>query len=316
MPVIFTSNSTSHFTGAEKATDLWSYDPNFVPYAMKVNPQQVVAAPTLSIPRSTTDLYFHFRMGAEASQPGANDTVTIIALRDLGGRTLYSVEYTRSTKTFTFKPLGASETTVTGIPFGSEQVRTFDIAYTYDGTRLHIDCYLNELLLNSFEELKGGLPPVQTILLGGSETLATFYSEVLIQTTDTRNARVKVLTPNATGFHDDWSGEILSLYDDDPTTGMVTSLANREQTVSLTPYTGASNVSTIVQATTSVRGIGSPSKLRHMFRAGGVDYSSQEYNVPLSKTTILTEWTVSPVTNLPWSSAELTGLEFGFQSRT
>lgn len=81
--------------------------------------------------------------------------------------------------------------------------------------------------------------------MGGHEH-GLYFSEVIISDSDTRNARLDLLRPVSAGAYENFDGPLSSLADDDPTTGMTTTLPDQSQSTILSDYAGANNISNVV----------------------------------------------------------------------
>jgi hypothetical protein len=125
------------------------------------------------------------------------------------------------------------------------------------------------------------------------------------------------LRPVTLGFHNDWVGVVTQLSDDDPSSGMTTILANQSETVNLSAYVGADNMSSVAIATLAVAGVGAPQNMKHLVRMSGVDYEhptlhalapTLQYNI--------SDFQENPGTSLPWTSTDIAAaFEIGFTSK-
>ena len=322
--ILFASNSVSHFPGSVIGAPDWSFDSNRVPYSLEVVPGMKVSSPLLEQPNGTTEWWFHFRAGAEDFHINNNEQIFELTTAD--GTSIYRFSFHDriTTEGFHFY-LSADGSDYAEnrlyIPWGNNQLRTFDVQYLFTGVNLVVRCYCNELLLHTFDVPVASYYIPARMLFGGftgtnSETIGkSYYSEIIYADGDTRNARLDLLRPTAVGVYGNWDGPVVSLSDDDPTTGMTTTLADQNQSTVLTPYGGANNISNIVQVTTTVRGINAPTNLRHLIRMSGVDYlSADTYSIPFEKEYQITDWAENPATSSPWAATDLVNIEFGFRS--
>lgn len=315
---LFASNSISHFVGSTFKNDAWSYDANRVPYSIYAPPSTVIACPDWE-PSTSQETWFHFRGGSnewrsdiedvffECFDEDSNSLVKLL-LRD---QSAYGYKLIMNTSE-------QSKTVVKWIPVANNQMRTFDLRIQHTGLLMHVDLYINELLLLSGElSQTGERIPVRAYFGGvtGNGASGFYMSEVLISDSPTLNARLDLLRPVSGGVYGNFNGPISSLADDDPTTGMTTTLEDQKQSTILSEYTGANNISNIIQTTTTVRGINSPTKLQHFLRMSGVDYATPSFDVPFIKDYQVTDWKLNPATSLPWAASDLESLEFGFESK-
>lgn len=314
--ILFASNSVSHFPGSLIGTADWSYDSNRVPYALEIPKETKVGSP--EIPNSTTDeWWFHFRAGNTSWHVNENNPIAEIT--DDNGDRIFMLSFRNRTTEGYYSYLtvdGSSYTNVRYIPYPNNQARTYDIQLKFTALQAEIRVYVNEILLETMIYAIGSWKAPKNILFGGSWGASglMYVSEIIIADGDTRNARLDLLRPVAVGAYGNWDGPVASLSDDDPTTGMTTTSPDQYQSTVLTPYTGANNISNIVQITTSVRGINSPTQLQHLIRMSAVDYLTTSFDVPFSKDYQITDWQENPATSLPWDASDLAAAEFGFKS--
>lgn len=317
--ILFASNSVSHFPGSSPQNNDWSYDEDRVPYSIFMPPATVASTPLL--PASTTqETWFHFRCGS--AQWYTNNYEPICEITDVSGDRIAYLSC-RDNGSYGYD-LFLHTDTQNGydrkwIPVAQHQMRTFDIHIQHTDILLKATLYINEVKVGeiSFSTTSEIVP--RFLQIGGhygtNDQYGAYYSEIIVSDSDTRNARLDLLRPVSAGAYGNWNGPLSSLADDDPTTGMTTTLPNQIQSTILTPYTGANNISNIVQVTTTVRGINSPPKMDHLIRMSGIDYFSPEFDIPYAKDFQVTDWVENPATSQPWAASDLTASEFGFRSK-
>lgn len=315
--MLFASNSISHFVGSEIGSGTAYYDPDRVPYAIEVPQETVASSPYINMfDANQEEWWFHFRMGK--SSWGANEEEQICEIVDFNGTRLIHLAYqNRTSEGYHLRTNidGNSFLYTRYIPMLSGQSRTYDIQMKITNLQFECRVYVNELLLETAVFAISGSNPPRYIWFGGNAIGPARISEVIVADGDTRNARLDLLRPVAVGAYDNWAGPVSSLSDDDPTTGMTTLSPEQNQSTILTPYTGASNISNIVQMTQTVRGQNSPENLQHLIRMNGVDHLTANIALPFSKDYQITDWRQNPATSLPWDAADLVNTEFGFKSK-
>lgn len=319
--MLFASNSVSQFPGSFIGALTWSYDSNRVPYSIQVNPQLPVGSP--NILQSTTDEYwFHFRNGSDEWNPNSDNAIIEIN-NTLGERIFQLVYSSRTTDGYRSRLVvdGTEYYAERYLPNAGNSVRTYDIQLKFTGIQVEARIYVDEILIITQTFAASSWEHPQNFILGASEGVNDdltreyqYFSEIIVADADTRNARLDLLRPVAVGAYGNWEGPVASLSDDDPTTGITTVSPEQNQSTILTPYTGANNISNIIQITTSVRGINSPSGLQHLIRMSGVDYLTSTFTVPFSKDYQITDWSENPATSLPWQASDIENIEFGFKS--
>lgn len=313
--IFFASNSVSHFPGAVVNNQSWTYDANRVPYSLETPPATIISTP--QHPISTTDeTWYHFRCGST----WINNSEPIAFVVDSTGNNILEFSLQNySTKGYKIVLTSSNQETTLEkyIPVADNVMRTFDIRIVHTLTELSAYIWINETLLFSASLSVTSKVVPRALYLGGhvGQGIGAYYSEIIISDSDTRNARLDLLRPNAAGAYEEWNGFLSSLSDDDTTTGMTTVDANRRQLTTLTDYSGANNISNVVQITTTVRGINSPSTMSHMIRMSTVDYESQDYSIGYAKEYQITDWKLNPATSLPWEATDLLAAEFGFYAK-
>lgn len=320
--ILFASNAISHFPGSTVGVPSWTYDANRVPYSIQTPYQTKCGSPLIPpSPDNTQEWWFHFRNGSSEWYINTDDS--IIEIVDSTGAAILELSmYDRTAEGYITRYTvdGVNYTTKQSLPIPNSVMRTYDIMIKNDGLFWRALVYANELLVAKIDlALTTFVAPARFNIGGHSGnsntgTTTFYYSEIIVADGDTRNARLDLLRPTAVGAHSDWSGPVLSLSDDNPTTGMTTVSPNLSQTTILTPYSGATNISNIVQITTSARGINSPANLQHLIRMSGVDYLTPNIAVPYEKDYQVTDWALNPATSLPWATSDLATAEFGFKS--
>jgi len=207
-------------------------------------------------------------------------------------------------------------------PLNQDYLNGVDIMYEATASSMTATLYINSAEVASVTHGSNttGWGQVAYTTMGPafvSGANALRFSEFIIADGDTRNARLNLLRPTAEGGETDWSGLVTDLSDDDPTTGMTTTLIDQRQAVQVGAYTGAGNVSAVIVASQSLAGEGGPQNMRHTVRMGAVNYDSPA-DIPLdvSLQYELTNFLINPGTSLPWTGADLAVMEMGFISKT
>ena len=326
MPRIhFASNNISHFPGSMPGSVANTFDPTRVPYAVMLTNYQLVTGPEF-FPVAGQTTWFHFRSYTDgnpytttSASPGIMfqcfDAQNRMVARIMKKHASYIQDLTLTTFN------GSTSVSVnSNIPMTQSKVNFIDIAITITPILVRTDLYINGALAAT--ALFGSNPNLMTnptrFSLGCShtETLtqAQHFSEILVADGDTRNARMNFLRPVSAGAYSEWDGELISLGDDDPTTGMYTKDAAQRHTMELSGYTGAQNISNLVSVSQTTRGLNSPTRLQHTLRQEGVNYDSANIAIGYALQYNLVDLPLNPATSLPWTAAELVELEVGFRS--
>ena len=316
--ILFASNSVSHFPGSIIGTDSWSFDSNRVPYSIRCPLATIASSPNFT-PTTTDETWVHFRFGSNLWF--VNNDEPIVEIVDISGNRILQLSmFNKAAEGYhlRYSINGTSNTISRAVPILASSLTTCDIKVGLSSVNASIEVFINEMRIFDVSFAISDHEKPRAIWLGGSYGSGGSgqinYSEIIVADADTRNARLDLLRPVSAGAYGQWNGPLSSLSDDDPTTGMTTTVADQKQSTVLTPYTGANNISNIVQVTTSVRGLNSPTKLQHLLRMSAVDYFTSSFDVPYAKDFQVTDWQLNPATSLPWVAADLVGTEFGFKS--
>lgn len=320
--IIFASNNIAHWPSISESTDSARFDNTRVPYSIAFEYEETATSPIFT-PVAGAVSWVHFRSYMTARTTVDSDI--LIKAFDISGNPLFLLTKVSNTSAFVCRLRlytgGADVDVNQSFPFNRHKINTIDVKYTNTDGALEAIMYVNGgqvAITNS-----GGTPGFGQIAyfsMGAafcSTGLQMNVSEILIADGDTRNARLNLLRPTAEGGETDWVGLVLDLADDDPTTGMTTTMVDQRQTVQVGAYTGANNVSAVVVASQSYAGVGGPMNMRHTVRMGAVNYDS-DADIPLTEALQyeLTDYLINPGTSLPWTAADLAVMEMGFISKT
>ncbi len=327
--ITFASNNLVHWPLSELSTLADSFDATRVPYSIFLNYNQSMSSIEFGAVAGNVT-WFHFRMYFTDAQDGNSNTYDfpLIQAFDANANLLFQM-----TKTMPFDPDwkvnlklyhdGGSITGDQQFPFNQLKMNSVDIRYENNGTNLvNLKLYVNGGLAKELDYvgLSSFGKPV-AMQLGAAFSTAggdkQYVSEIIVADGDTRNARLNLLRPTAVGGETDWVGIATDLADDDPTSGMTSILANERQTLDLSAYTGAGNISALVISTVAIAGVNAPQNIRHTVRMSAVNYDGPA-DLPLSEALSygITDFQINPATSQPWTSADLATLEMGFISKT
>jgi hypothetical protein len=320
--ILFASNNISHFPTAVSSNVVGTFDPTRVPYSIAAYKFETLNSPSF-IPTTGDVTWFHFRTYFKYID--YNAVRTLLRATDSAGNLIFEIRKLKDTyESFcTIKVYnGVSPITVTtNLPLTFEKMNFIDVKVTVGSLKVEAAMYVNGQLAgvatlasnpNNF-----GAPSRFSIGTAFTSDMDNYqhYSEIIVADDDTRNARLNLLRPDAAGNYDDWQGQLSVLSDDDTTTGMTTIAPDKFQTVGLTDYTGASNISNVVSISSTTRGRNSPTKIEHIVRLSGVDYFSQTHPVPYELAYQISDYKINPATTLPWTASDVAAIEAGFVSR-
>jgi len=326
--IVFASNNLVHWPLSESSTTAGTYDSTRVPYSFFLNYNQGMSSVEFA-PVSGNVTWVHFRLYfADAQDGNFNDyEYPLIRVFDTSDNELFKTikknlfDPDWRTKMYIFHD-GGSITGDQAIPFNKAKMNTVDLRYENTGSLVNLKLYVNGALAKDLEYTGAatfGKPAKMTIGAAFStDGAATQHvSEFLVADGDTRNARLEMLRPTAVGGESDWPGEATDLADNDPATGMQTTLTEQRETVLVSAYAGAANVSAVVVASLAYAGVGGPQNMRHTVRMSTVNYDDAADTL-LSETLkyVISDIAINPGTSLPWTSADLSAIEMGFISKT
>jgi len=319
--ILFASNNIAHWPTALPGSIPGTYDVNRVPYSIAMSNFETLNSPRFT-PSTGTETWFHFRMFASSNTSNSN-RVFFNAYDDVGN-TLFTLRKRNNSSDYGITAfLYDGSTTLSddsSINFTQSKVGFIDIKYTTTNLLMRLEIFINGTLsstitFNSNPNNRGH--PV-TFSIGcafvSSLNDVQHISEIIVADGDTRNARLDLLRPTSAGAYEQWNGSLTVLADDDPTTGMTTIAAAQRQTVRLTAYTGAPNISNLVIVSQTTRGQNSPTGIRHTVRLSTVDYDSDVIPVGFPLQYNITDFEINPATSLPWVGSDLSLIETGFIS--
>ena len=323
--ILFASNNVSHFPGSIPGSAAGTFDPLRVPYAVMLTNYQLLTGPQFA-PSSGDTTWFHFRSHADGNgySTPTGATGTLFQCQDILNRQLIRLSRKNSVHTQQLVlTLFNGTTTIaadTNIPMTQSKMNFIDISLRITSVLIRAEVYINGALaaFAQFGSNPNSLTNPVRFSLGCSHTeslvLGQSFSEIIVADGDTRNARLNFLRPVTGGAFSQWDGELVSLGDDDTTSGLYTKVPNERHTAGLSTYTGAQNLSNLVSVSMTTRGINSPSRIRHTIRQGGVNYDSPNINLPHALQYNLYDLRLNPATGLPWTSEDLSTLEVGIMS--
>jgi hypothetical protein len=319
--ILFASNNIAHFPNSVAGSVVGTYAANRVPYAISLSNYEQVHSPVFPA-AAGKETWFHFRTYFDSYNQYRSDRM--FAAYDAKGNLLFQL-HKKYNSSYNGPEVvlydGATSTTLSSnLPLTYKKTNSVDIRYYQDDLNIIVELYINGSLGRkvSFSANPNGYGnPVRfSIGCGYTNDLEDrqCFSELIVADGDTRNARLDLLRPTAAGVYDNWNGNLNALADDDTTTGMTTITPGERQSVVLSAYGGASNISNVVTVSLTTRGQNSPTGIKHSIRMSGVDYDSANIPVSFPLQYNITDWQINPATSLPWEGSELAAIETGFVS--
>lgn len=323
--IVFASNNKSHWPASVVTTDSAKFDSARVPYALALGYKDYITSPVWT-PLAGDTTWIHFRTFVNTIEYTHATAPVMITCFDIEGNAIFRASKRASTSEFLLDYRlydGTGEDLdQPGTQFTGGIINSVDFKYTDTGTATSLRVYINSGLVASMDlsNVSDRGQPAYIVLGGalvasGGSNIQTF-SEIIVADSDTRNGRLDLLRPTVEGGETDWVGLATALSDDDPTTGMTTMLADQRETLTLSAYGGATNISAIVVTTQSFAGANGPQNMRHTVRMSAVNYDSPD-DIALDDVLqfALTDFEINPATSQPWVSGDLTSLEIGFVSK-
>ncbi len=319
--MLFASNNIVHFPTSTALSTAGTFTPDRVPYSIGLRNNQVVHSPIFT-PSSVEETWFHFKF-----YPGLtsfNGGELLFSGYDAANHLLFALSKATNDFTPNINLKVYNGNTVLNVnssfPITAGIMNNIDIKFTVNLVTIAVDLYINGGLAAS---LSFGTNPnsygkpnkfrLSTAFTSGADAYS-FFSEIFVTETDSRNGKLHLLRPTGAGALNDWIGSLATLVDEDSASGITTTEPNAPQTTLLTPYVGPSNISNVAIITSTSRGINSPTKLKHLMRVSGINYESAELPVDPSLQYNITDFAINPATSLPWDSADLSAIETGFLS--
>lgn len=321
MPVLFAGNE---IVDMDKSTSCWdqtasaTFDALFVKSSIYASVDEgffSVEHKLLNQP----DVWFHF-LGARSGGAGFYTNQNCVEIYDDNNKLIFRMTRTSSTSdSYNTYLVGASTiTNSTQIVLGSTP--QFDFRFELSSTNITVTIYVNKLFHSTMTVVKGTSVAAKSIKILPRKfryNSANFgISEIIISTNMTVDQRVAHLAVASQGFHDDMEGNVLNLKDPDTATGLLSELAGQRHSWVPEAYAGpADDVAAIVGRAIANRVGGNPSQLAQFLRIGGADYDGAE-EVVGTQTYHQQIWSRNPVSNLPWTTADLALLQVGLKTGT
>lgn len=316
------SNSVAHFPGTTVSNAVGTFNADRVPYSIAVNSHLKIDSPEFT-PVAGGTTWFHFKTRSGGAKYGKN--YNWFDIHSSSGQVLVRLGKINSFDHYVTMRLydGTTSSVVNLGVFPTGVLKQVDIKVVVNNLEISCEFYLEGTLLG---QLSFGANPNSLLtpnkfsiyagLVNDSNADIQYWSELLVSDQDTRNAVVHMLRPISSGAYNEFSGLIATLADDDPITGMTALAGGLKQTVGLTAYSGSAIISNVVAVSTTMRGINSPTGMKHIIRLSGVDYKGAVTPIPFSKKTSYTDYTLNPATSLNWDGSDMGLIEAGFETVT
>lgn len=313
--ILFASNNPTHF-GSMASQINANFDAARVPYAIQWSAGGIESPPFKA--NAGTITWFRMYMAGAARGLGVGTSEEdIFYIRDSENRTLLRLRsYNGNTNAYYTFYDGNGSATNSGDGGNVNVVRWYDIKFEITPFLIAFEVYHNGVLVAShtYNSNPAGVTHVGKFV--GADPYGTaMLSEMIVADSDTRSARLNMVTPQGIGFYNQWLGNVATLADGNLNTGITTVGLNQRSSVLMQPYTNNEIISNVVVASQHLRGQNSPSKVRHFLRASNIDYDDPvALDVGFSVEVGQSDYPLNPATSLPWDLASLGIAEFGFKS--
>ena len=244
-----------------------------------------------------------------------NDWLSFI---DLDGNKVAGL-YRGSSSSNSFSTRAQSATIVSSGEIGVSLTRTiWDVCVDMTGSNIVVSTYLNRVLTHTVTVAKGTRKNIKKVEWRPAglryNWINLCLSEFILSPTSTLGQRVATLLPNTNGSLTEMLGNVSDLLDAGDGLGLETNAPNQRHTWNPTAYGGPSKPIAALQVSLiAERSDGSPSVVAPFFRKSGLNYDG--LNILVGANTKGRQiWTINPITGLPWTIADLTGLEIGLKS--
>ena len=324
------TNSAAVVGGIEDAAVAGSFDPAWADHALRFAQGEEAALTLPGIPDlwiQATCFYDDFSL--VASGTGTFWTVGV------PNATVAQVKRTAAVRTLNYADTFATAPTITGPTLDALPSAT---RFTLDlhletGTAIsgNLNDHRTTIYING--TLRGqvvgrcnavnGRAPVKfafggTGFLGGAARF--FLSNILVSDQDTRGRKFRILRPTGPGALASAVGGFAELGDSDPATFAYARAAGDAVTSTLTPGAGPPGTIGRLRLVTYARNAveaPNPARIVNRLRLGGADYdAAPQAPAGMTITPLASDWALNPATGLPWTWADLAGLEIGFMGST
>ncbi|MBI2233442.1 MAG: hypothetical protein HYU57_00185 [Micavibrio aeruginosavorus] len=195
---------------------------------------------------------------------------------------------------------------------------TYDVFINYAAAG-EITIYMNGNQIGTYsgDVTTDGQTSLAQIKLGSCQTSSTtFYSQVIVSTTDSRLMRLLTRAPVANGNTMAWTGAVSDINENILSELNLISSSTAGQLAQFTvpatlPVSSNWAVQAVVQSGRLLRSTTGPQNFRFSLRTGGVDYTSpSDIPLELGYENFSYVWNTNPNTSAAWTSSQVTAATF------
>jgi hypothetical protein len=276
---------------------------------------------------SSSTVWAHFDFSS-CTGNGANQNIPWVVFNDSSGVTRIYLQFAngsapapvkiyKENAALTSTLLATSTSTIFFNSLG-----TIDIYINY-GVSGTITVYQNgsQIVTYSGDTTTDGNTALAQLELGSAVTNNTFYSQVIVSTTDSRTMHLATITPVANGNTMAWTGAVGNIntasYNDADTISSAASGQIGEFTASALP-SGTFSIQAVVQSARAEATTGGPQNLKFDTRTGGTSYQSANQTLSTAFALYQYIWATNPNTSVAWTTSDLgaAGFNLGVESQT
>lgn len=311
MTIIFASNDEIDFTGGTNVTTAGTFDSNYVDSSVQVNSGQnceIIFTPP------ATEMWVHADVYCSQNSVASDGWYFDILDPSLALVTRAEV---LNAEVGLFLQTSTGVTQGTRIPALLDlRPRPHDFHFVISGGNLTVTFYLENSPVNRLTRTLGTTTMPNTIRFDPVDVGTLYFSQVIVSDRPTLGRKLFSRLPNSQGFYNDWTGGFTELADTNALTFAQTGTVNANESSIPQTYTGeAAPLEDIVLTLAGSRdGTSGPQQVRQFLRFGGADYlANSSIPVETSLTTGLSSFPVNPSNSLPWTTADLVGMEMGIR---
>ena len=199
-----------------------------------------------------------------------------------------------------------------------------DVQVTY-GPSGSVNFYIDGTLVIAYsgDVTTDGATTLSSVVGGPpSSVIASYWSEFIVSSTDTRSMSLATLPPAANGNTFNFTGAVADINEvtlsDTTLASSATAGQIAETTVTSSSITGNPGIHAVIVSARAMKGGTGPTKADLLVRTGGTDYASADISLPTSLSAIRNVWDTNPATGTAWAYTDLTaaGFNIGIKSVT
>lgn len=333
MTILFVGNTSADFTGTvvqlvDRSSNMTTsfnsvrstgFSPNFLRAQADPDAGYVFSAPHLA---PVGDYWLHFRIQVPGAINGTGADGHLVHVFDANNAIVGGIDVEDGT-------LRARAAGVfgTGMATASFAVYAVDLQIIVTGTQITTNLHINGTQVSTATVASTLGKPVLTSFTNNDlssgapqfDTRFAAYSEFIITDDEpTLGWRLATLEPVAAGHHTALDGVVSGLLtngDGQSLTGEIGEKASWTISAYNGPSSPAGGIRAVIAKTKSNKGFVGPQNVRPFLRIAGTDYEASNITPNAALSGEQAVFDVNPATGLPWTTAELAGIEQGIEVR-